>query len=202
METLDALYGLQTLSFRTRVGLAQIFWVPPSSILSHAPRRERVTEVGDGFITTEKRVYRGLVLVAAGIWNGALCPGPTIRALTGAALIYDGTPRTNRMTVWAPYKQALSFERDPGLTWFGDGTSILQKNWKDSRIADSRRRARDHGLTKGPVEVIVGHRPYCPEFRQGYFAQVSPRTWCVTGRAKNGTVLAAYYATKFLEAIE
>lgn len=202
METLDALYGLQTLKFRTRVGMTQIFWVPPSSILSHAPRKERVTEVGDGYIATEKRVYRGLVLVAAGIWNGALCSGPKIRALTGAALVYAGAPKANLLSVWAPYKQAISFERDPGFTWFSDGTSILAKNWRHTRVEDSRKRAREHGLTKPPVEVIVGHRPYCPEHRHGYFAQVHPRTWCVTGGAKNGTVLAAYYATKFLEAIE
>ncbi len=202
LETLDDLYGLRTLSFRTRALPVNLLWVPPSSILSHAPRRERVMEVGDGWIATEKRVWRGLVLVAAGIWHSALCPGPRIRALTGAALVYAGAPKTNQLSIWAPYKQALSFERDPGLTWFGDGTSILKDNWKDSRITDSRKRARTHGLTEAPAYVLVGHRPYCPEHRRGYFAQVYPQTWCVTGGAKNGTVLAAYYARKFLEAIE
>lgn len=201
METLRSLFGVRTLRFKTVGRSVDVYWVDPSSILYTRVRQETVLEVGDGFLKTHKSIYPGTVLVAAGVWSGALVPCPEIRSLVGAALIYDGVPKQNIIRVWAPYKQSVSFQRDRGMTWFGDGTSILYKNWNAvARITQSERRARKHKL-RNPIHIIIGQRPYIPSHKKGYFAKVYEHTYVCTGGAKNGTVLAAYYARKFLEAI-
>jgi hypothetical protein len=48
-------------------------------------------------------------------------------------------------------------------------------------------------------KVSVGARPYVVGNKVGYFEQARPRLWVSTGGAKNGTVLAAWQAYRFLK---
>ncbi len=207
MQVLELYYNVKVLKFRT--GLMNVHidiaWVDPKTILLAEDRSETVIKVGDGVVETsvEGNVYEGNVLIATGVWANYLASGiEQIRPKVGAAIIYNHEIEEPRISVYAPYKQAVSFVRDPGTTWFGDGTAILLKNWDSSRITDIEQRARKwHGLGPERVKrVIVGQRPFTSS-PQGVFKQISPKTWVVTGGGKNGTILAAYYAQKFVEAI-
>lgn len=203
LHTLEYLYGVNILPFKTAAGTVSVYWVDPRKLLKTKVVRETVLEVGDGWIRTAKGTYEGKVLVAAGVWSGDLVECPPIRRLTGLSLMFPGEPKTNRISVWAPYRQAVSFPIAPGKTWFGDGTAILQKNFdQEQRTKDSIRRARGHRLKGAPAKVIVGMRPYIQGEKKGWFKRLHPNTWVCTGGAKNGTVMAAYYAGKFVEAIE
>lgn len=206
MEVLNLLYKVVDIPFVVnKVKTVNIKHVKPSSILSlsRIPNvevvKDKVVMVGDGGVETIKgRYYKGNVLVAAGIWSEQLVVMPDIKALTGTALHF--TQQTDpEVRVWAPYKQAVKFNITPAVTWFGDGTSILRKNFDDTRIEATVNRASKYGL-KLPSRIIVGQRPYI-EGEKGYFRHILHNTWVSTGGAKNGTILAAYQAQQFLEAI-
>lgn len=200
-------YTVRTIPFRTPVGTVDIQWIPPSEILCHAVQAATVEKIGDGWLQTDTgERHEGVLLIAAGIWSkefifaDRLHPISSIRALTGAALRYAGeTPA--RITPWAPFKQCVSFVRNPGETWFGDGTAILRENWTEQRVQQSvSRAAARHQLCGTPFAVEIGCRPYVPG-HAGYFTRLGENVWVSTGGAKNGTVLAASQACEFVRAL-
>lgn len=128
---------------------------------------------------------------------------PAMRGLWGASLWYKGAQiDAPRINVYAPYRQAVAYNLDKNTVWMGDGTALVEKTWKASeaaRVQNTQYRAKGLFKLKGDPVVTVGARPYVEGFKQGYFVQAFPRTWVSTGGAKNGTVLAAYQAARFIQ---
>ncbi len=204
LESLGRMYHIMNLEFTTWMNIkVPIQWVDPKTILERYPTVETVQWIGNGVVETSHRRFYGHVLVATGCWANELINGiEEVKRLTGVALTYSGERDKPVITSYAPFKQAISFVRDLGTTWFGDGTAILAKNWGTEYIEQSIRRAEQlHGLKEDRLFAqCIGERPIVKS-HQGLFEQVSGKTWVVTGGGKNGTVLAAYYAKKFVEAI-
>lgn len=177
---------------------AVLDWVDYATLLWPVDVTDTVEEIGEGSVTLGSgRVLRGKVLVATGAYSGHLLPLPGLKGLVGASLRIPGEVPKPLMQVYAPYRQAMAFNIAPGTVWAGDGTAILEKNWEPApRIAKLRQRAEDFfNLTGGTA--LVGSRPYLD--KGGYFARAGKNTWVSTGGAKNGTLLAAYQAQRFLE---
>jgi glycine/D-amino acid oxidase-like deaminating enzyme len=180
-------------------------WIDPAEVLLPPDAEGTVTEVGDGYVkSTSGNTLRGTVLVAAGVGCDQLVSMPHIKRLVGSSLRLKGQVKEASVYLYAPYKHAVAFNLNKWEVWCGDGAAILEKNWaEDDRVTRLKQRARDFFGLKGVegAEVRVGARPYVEGFKQGYFAQVYPRTYVSTGGAKNGVILAAYQAQQFLEAI-
>lgn len=222
LKIVDETFGLRVIPFRFAGATVDVFWVDPAEIFREAARVSRlvvepVREAGDGWLDMEYAQRRpgGTVLIAAGVWSFDLLRSyfwpvgkkPVMKSLVGAAFTFSGKPKEPTIRVWAPYKQLVSFEREPGTTWVGDGSAILAKNWTAERQADSLLRC-SHFVFPAPLpgqvpllKTQVGYRPYVEGYKAGYFAQLAPKLFVSTGGAKNGTVLAAYYAKKFVEAL-
>lgn len=207
MGVLTDLYPVHELEFITNIPFKtfKAKRVTPSDVLVLPDLTDEVISVGDGRVTMAKQTLRGAVLVAAGVGSSALVNMPFVRALYGASVQFYGYTLTYpRLAVYAPYRQALAFNLANGKIWMGDGTALIEATWRkeqaEREAATVARGEKLFGL-KGSREVFSGARPYVEGFKAGYFAQVSPRTWVSTGGAKNGTVLAAYQAQKFIEAL-
>jgi hypothetical protein len=180
--------------------------VNPADVLLKPDDNRKVLSVGDGEVTfVDRTKLRGTVLVAAGMGCAELLPGmPKMRGLWGASLWSLGEQiDAARLDVYAPYRQAVAFNIDRKRVWMGDGTALIQRTWDATapeRIATTKDRAQDYmGLKLAKTVVVSGARPYVIDHKAGYFAQVHPKTWVSTGGAKNGTILAAWQALRFLK---
>lgn len=205
MSVLEGLYKVEDITFTTHLKLAfKAKRVNPASILRRPDVKARVTAVGDGVVDTEDgQKFRGVVLVTAGAWCKALLPQmPDIRRLYGASLWFPGAQLpTPRLHVYAPYRQAVAFNMDGRQVWMGDGTALVEKTWtkeQDARLAATRARAKSLFKLGGESRATVGIRPYVEGHKEGYFEKLAPRLYVSTGGAKNGTVLAAYNAWRFV----
>lgn len=163
-----------------------------------------VTGVEDGLVLTASgKKLRGVVLVAAGMGTPALVAGvPAMRGLWGASLLIKGQLGSPRLSVYAPYRQAVAFNVSRGNVWMGDGSALSEKTWEKEqaeRLQRTKKRAVDlFELTNAPkAQVFVGARPYVDGHKAGYFAKVAPKLYVSTGGAKNGTLLAAWQALEF-----
>lgn len=213
LRVLHDLYTLEDIDFNMRVGQAKVHHVHPLKILRQGEkyvRQARVVEVGDGWVETSKgERYQGKVLVAAGAWSDKLVVMPRIKPLMGKCAWFPMVPgHEPRITIWAPYKQSVSFnygkslDHKSNLIWFGDGTAILAHNYKPEHDKRLLKHAAEHGLKKSNfLGFRAGIRPYVEGHSKGYFQRVSPNTYVSTGGGKNGVVLAGYQSQKFLEAI-
>lgn len=201
---LDSMYGLNKFSPKVLNKTIDLFYVNREHFLSKQPDiTGHVDAVGDGWLSIDQRVYQGKILIAAGVWSEQLVTMPTIDVLVGSSAIYQRPQHESQFSMWAPYKQAISYQYDTDKVWFGDGTAIKLKNWKseeDKRLKASEERAIKQGLLS-PVETHVGYRPYVKGHKNGYFAKVHTNTWISTGGGKNGIVLAMIQAQQFLKEI-
>lgn len=211
-------FGVQQLDF-ANLGIGgrlmktvRIDWVDPKSILKKPDVASVVRTVGDGMVLLgDGTKLKGNVLVAAGVHSfdllvrgGLAADLPRMSSLMGVSLRFRGQLDNPAMHVYAPYKQAVAFNLTKKEIWFGDGTAILQKNFnRGERVASAIARAESiFGLRAANlIKSTVGSRPYVEGSKNGYFEQVLAKTWVSTGGAKNGTLLAALQAQKFLEAL-
>ncbi len=123
LPLLDRLYGIRHVSLSRADGTAEsLLFVPPSAILEPAPVREAVTAVGDGWLEAGGRRREGWVYVAAGVWCEQFLPGLGVHGRAGASFLFAGE-RPGRLSVVAPGRQAVTFVRDAGTTFFSDGTA-------------------------------------------------------------------------------
>lgn len=200
-KDLDELYGLVKFTPEIAFGKTiDLYYVPRIKVIGHAHKQGKVTAVGDGWIEVNGLRKQGNVLIAAGVWSQFLLPYmPAIETVTGVSFIFNKTIHKPQFSVWAPYKQAISYQYG-NRVWFGDGTAIKNKNWEEERITKSLDRAKNHGL-ENPIETHVGYRPFVKSHKNGYFEQIFENTWVSTGGGKNGIVLAAIQARKFLKEI-
>ena len=204
MNVLRALYDVHDLEFQTN--LFKTFKaqrVDPDLVLVKPDVLEKVERVFNGkVLLANGEELKGVVLVAAGVWSAELVEMPKMRGLYGASVRFDSQLPTPRIHVYAPYRQAVGFQLNRRQVWFGDGTALIRKSWQesqDARIATTINRGAEFFGLRGKHRAQVGIRPYVEGFKAGYFQRVHPGTWVSTGGAKNGTVLAAAQAARFIE---
>jgi hypothetical protein len=194
LPLLERLYGVRTVTLTHDDGRPEsLLFVPPSAVLEREPVRQRVSAVGDGWLEAGGRRYEGWVYVAAGAWSDSLVPGPGVDAREGAAFLFPGAspPRIRHL---GPGRQAIAFGRDPGTTYFSDGTAERDYTPENDRLTLAR--AAGLGLT-GPARRLAGRRPYAPG--GPVFFRAGRRTWVATGGRKMGTVLGASFARRLVE---
>lgn len=211
LDTLDRLYGLQDIQF----GIVKVKWIPPKQILIPPDVVGEVIEIvrgdkGWGVRTKNTGVYftaRHLIL-AAGIWcndllhkiNGVgYVPGLATRQGIAWITPYHEIPKAF-ISPWAPYKQIVAFNREPGKGWISDGTAV--KELTASRMSMSLERCkRALGDSEIKFDGIMGNRPYTPQAKPCYFWRGPDGLWVVTGGAKNGTIAAGWAAYQLGRAI-
>lgn len=211
MSLLDQLYGRRTIPIRVGpLKLDSVAHYPPAAILRPADIRGTVVSVNpqDASVRlSDGRLIRAdAVLVAAGVWCRELLPehfsGIRLTALQGCSQRFAGALPEARLKVWAPFKQSVAFNIEPGVVWFGDGTALKPESFNQTHVERSLAHAEDVGLDRSAlIETRIGLRPYV-RGQAGWFRRVGPRCWVSTGGAKNGVVLAAAQAIQFLNEIE
>lgn len=195
VEVLERLVGIRTVSLTTDDGSFESYlFVPPSAVLEKAPVRELVTAVGDGWLEAGGRTFTGAVYVAAGVWCDPFLPDVKVVGKAGASFLFPGE-REGRIHSIAPGRQALAFVRDPGTTFFSDGTAEV--DYTDEHEHQTLAHAADLGLTSAPVARCWGRRPYTPG--GPVFRKLGARTWVATGGRKLGTILGASFAKRLVE---
>jgi glycine/D-amino acid oxidase-like deaminating enzyme len=195
LPLLDRLYGIRNVSLtRDDGGQEALLFVPPTAILERSPVRELVTAVGDGWLEAGGRLHRGWVYVAAGVWCEHFRPGLGVYGKAGAAFVFPGE-REGRMRQLGRGCQAIAFVRDPGTTYFSDGTA--EREYTPDHDRATLERAAALGLTGEPARRCWGRRPYTPG--GPVFEQLSARTWLATGGRKMGTILGASCARRLVE---
>jgi glycine/D-amino acid oxidase-like deaminating enzyme len=195
LPLLEQLYGIRrvTLAADNNVPQALLF-VPPRVVLERDPVRERVTAVGDGWLEAGGRRYEGWVYVTAGVWCRDFLPGLDVRGKAGAAFTFSGEVE-GRVRALVPGRQAVAFVRDPGTTYFADGTAVLEYTAAHDR--QTLERAAAMGLTGPPSQRLWGLRPYTAG--GPVFHRLGSRTWLATGGRKLGTVLGASCARRLVD---
>jgi glycine/D-amino acid oxidase-like deaminating enzyme len=195
LPLLDELFGLRRVSLtRDDGGAETLLFVPPTVILEPAPIRAHVTAVADGWLEAGGQRHEGWVYVAAGVWSEQFLPGLGVHGRAGSAFVFGGE-RQGRMRPVAPSRQAIAFVRDPGTTYFSDGTAEREHGPEHDR--QTLQRAADMGLTDEPVARLWGRRPYTPG--GPVFRRIGQRTWLATGGRKMGTILGAAFAVRLIE---
>ncbi len=195
LPVLERLYDIGHVTLSHDNGRPEVFlFVPLGQILEAAPVRTQVTAVGDGWLEAGGRRYEGWVYVAAGVWSDRFLPTLSIRARAGAAFLFPGE-RAGRIRPVARGRQAIAFVRDPGTTYFSDGTA--EPEYTEDHDRATRARAAALGLTEEPVRRLWGRRPYTPG--GPFFQQLGTRTWLGTGGRKLGILLGASCACRLVE---
>jgi hypothetical protein len=144
-------------------------------------------------------------LVAAGVWSRELIPTvPPIEAMRGNAQLYKGQIDQPFVSLWAPYRQLTAFNITGEYVWGGDAQAIKAARWDEMRSVASRTRvdnALPPELAAAHERTIPGLRPYVEGHKTGYFDLIGNNLYISTGGAKNGTVIAAYQAKEFADAV-
>ncbi len=195
LPILDRLYGIQRVQLSHPDASVETYqWVSPKLILEKNPLRQLVTDVGDGWLEAGGQRYEGWVYIATGVWSGGFLPGLEVKGKAGSSFIFGGE-RPGRVQPLSRGRQAFAFARDPGRTYFSDGTA--EQDFTPEHDLQSLRRAADLGLTDEPLRRIHGIRPYTPG--GVFFQKIGTRTWLATGGRKMGTILGAACARRLVE---
>jgi glycine/D-amino acid oxidase-like deaminating enzyme len=194
LPLLERLYGIRNVSLRYDDGSTEhLLFVSPTAILEPAPVRQLVTAVGEGWLEAGGQRYAGEVYIAAGVWSGQFLAGLNVSGKAGSSFVFPGE-REGRTRRIARGRQARAFVRDPGTTFFSDGTA--ECDYTEDHEHRTLQRAADMGLTE-PIQRLFGNRPYTPG--GPVFARLAPRTWLATGGRKMGTILGASFARRLVE---
>jgi hypothetical protein len=195
LAVLDVLYGIRQVSLAHDDGSQEsLLFVPPTAIMEPAPVRQQVTSVGDGWLEAGGQRYQGWVYVAAGVWCEQFLPGLGVHGKAGASFFFPGE-RAGRIRHVARGRQAIAFVRDPGTTYFSDGTA--ERDYTEQHDSETLSRAVEIGLPREPIARLWGYRPYTPG--GPVFRKVGARTWLATGGRKMGTILGASFARRLVE---
>jgi glycine/D-amino acid oxidase-like deaminating enzyme len=204
MDVLNQLYTVEDIVFTTNL-LAKFkaSRIDPDAMIVAPDVVSKVTKVNNGVVHLENgTVLKGQVLVAAGVWCAELVDVPGIRGLYGASVRFQAHLPSPRIHVYAPYRQSVGFQLNKKEVWFGDGTALIRTTWEKERTARMaktlERGLQMLGVAGARHKVTEGVRPYVEGHKAGYFAKVGVNTWVSTGGAKNGTVLAAAQAARFV----
>lgn len=195
LPVLEQLYGIQSVTLAHDDGRPETFlFVPPTAILETNPIRQQVTAIGAGWLEAGGQRYEGWIYLAAGIWSEQFLPALGVYGKAGAAFLFPGE-RAGRIRPIAYGRQALAFVRNPGCTYFSDGTA--ERDYTEDHDRQTLQHAAALSLTETPVARLWGWRPYVPG--GPVFRQLWPRTWLATGGRKLGTILGAAFARRLVE---
>jgi glycine/D-amino acid oxidase-like deaminating enzyme len=195
LPVLERLYEVRHVPLTRDDGSAEsLLFVPPRAILERNPIRAAVTAIGDGWLEAEGQRHDGFVYIAAGVWCRQFVPSLQITGKAGSAFLFEGEA-PGRIRVMAANRQAIAFVRDPGKTYFSDGTAEVE--FQPEHDEASLTRARGLGLAESPIARLHGVRPYTPG--GPLFQRLSSRSWVATGGRKMGTLLGAFYARQLIE---
>lgn len=203
--------GLETIQFSVRTALgkltkADVFWSDPKRIMcfKNEAVRQEVLAVRPGEVDlSDGTTMRGNVIVAAGIWSQELLRDYAkldISALCGSAVLTKGRVEDPTIHVYAPYRQAVWFNRGANTKWFGDGTALIQKSFTADAVQRTMSRATDLAKFSGDCNIVSGMRPYTKGEKNGVFRVLARGLAVSTGGAKNGTILAANHALAVISA--
>jgi hypothetical protein len=196
LPLLERLYSLRSVRVIREDGSAEALqFVPPSAVLEATPLRQCVTHVGDGWLEAGGRRYEGWVYIAAGVWSEEFLPGLGVYGKAGAAFVFPGAVTVARMNALSRGRQALAFERDPGTTYFSDGSA--EREYTEEHEWKTLAEAAALDLTDRPLRRLWGVRPYVPG--GPVFRKLGSRTWLATGGRKMGTILGASFARRLVE---
>ena len=183
LPILEKLYGIRSINLtRDDGGIESFLCVPPTKILEANPVRETVTAVGDGWLEAGAKRYEGWIFVAAGVWSGAFLPGLDILGKAGSSFVFAGE-RPARIREIAHGRQSIAFARDPGSTFFSDGTAEINHANEHDRL--SLERAAGLGLVETPIKrhragdrIRVG-AAISAQNRRGWRPAGAGDSWCV-----------------------
>jgi glycine/D-amino acid oxidase-like deaminating enzyme len=200
LQLLDELYRVHDIEFSIRPsGLkSRVHWCDPQLILSPLTRQEDVVAVRPGQVETARGevIAARQVIVAAGFWTRSLLPEFAQVGQQGAAYLWPDTEGDNFISVWAPYRQLVGFNRGDGY-WMGDGTAIKAENWTAERErATYARCAASAPRTAARPKQLIGIRPYAANRKPCLLENPSKGLWVASGGAKNGTLAAGWAAHK------
>ena len=140
-----------------------------------------------------------LLVVSAGIWTNSLIEGvPPVVGKQGVSFRVTGKLENRFVVGWAPYKQVVAHQQGENEIWVGDGSTILQKNWKEATTLKCKERCLTYLDMKSPIvtTTLLGVRPYITKkVKAGdpcYLKQLNDRTWVATGSGKSGTISAGW----------
>jgi hypothetical protein len=195
LPLLDQLYGIRHINLKQEDGSKETFlFVRPSAIMEAAPCHHLVTRAGDGWLEAGGRRYEGWVYIAAGVWCEPFLPGLGVFGKAGSSFLFAGE-REGSIRSLGHGGQAVAFVRDPGTTFFSDGTA--EREYTEEHDRHTLLRAGSVGLNETPIRRFWGRRPYVPG--GPVFRKISNRTWLATGGRKMGTILAASFANRLVE---
>ena len=127
------------------------------------------------------------------MWCERLFPGLGVYGKSGSAFVFAGEGNGCIRPI-DHGRQAIAFAREPGTTYFSDGTA--EREYSDEHERETLARAAALGL-QAPVRRLHGHRPYAPG--GPLFRKIGARTWVATGGRKLGTVIGAAFARRLVE---
>lgn len=211
LKTLDALYGVQDITFALKPGplSATVHWVPPAKILQVPDVVAKVDQIIDRgsfltiqvlnqtfpFGTLSNTFTAHRVVLATGVWAHELTPQFRLEGRAGAAYLFDGEIDPPFINPWAPYRQLVAFNREPGKTWVGDGSAIKAANWNRDRDQQTLSRCAKALGRPESASQLFGIRPYSPT-KPALLSEAgaSGKLWVANGGAKNGTIAAGWCA--------
>jgi glycine/D-amino acid oxidase-like deaminating enzyme len=233
---LDEQYGLERIPFTltpTRALDMSVTRIRPSKVwaavnkpnLIYQGQVTRVFNHNNGvdisFGSAAYSITAKHVVLACGSWSHELVPwAPKPKPQAGWAFTWQDNRKVQPfISLWAPYRQLVVFNREDGEIWAGDGSAL-----KPERLTDWKR--RDESMMRcvratfptgvpseipgdkrtkqmrrfSEAEVIAGIRPYT-EKSEGApcFFETRGRVTVITGGAKNGTMAAGWCAARLKE---
>lgn len=217
MEILDKTWGLIKEDFRYKEQPTTVFRVDTDVVVGWEGKDKANVERIEQLHNYPKVLYRAkddptklfeercrLLIVAAGIWtNELLHPHGyrlDIQPKQGVSFRITHQLAEPFIQEWAPYKQIVAHQQSATEVWMGDGTAILQKNWRDQRDDECLDRClKVLNVKSAPYRKLHGIRP-AVEKKTGICVMDHPwpRVWVVTGASKRGTIAAGVAAHKFL----
>lgn len=205
LDTLDKLYGLESVEFNVRGVKVPVHWIPPAKILKKNYIKGEVCAVDKNIhdswsVELQGSKLKGVmyaknIVIAAGIWAKKFCEiEGGLSGQAGIAFLWEnGDLKTPFITPYAPYRQMVAFNRGDGL-WMSDGTAIKEENWtKERESAAFQRCTKALGWPPQHPQRIYGVRPYS-KMKPCYLKEVDKGCWVATGGAKNGTIAAGWCA--------
>jgi glycine/D-amino acid oxidase-like deaminating enzyme len=132
------------------------------------------------------------VVLACGSWANELAPwAPKPKPQAGWAFTWQESRKVQPLiSLWAPYRQLVVFNREDGEVWAGDGSAL-----KPERLTDWGR--RDESM----MRCVRAAFPKDEEKSEGApcFFETRGRVTVITGGAKNGTMAAGWCAARLKE---
>lgn len=211
MDLLDEVWGLKKETFYVwpmQVPVT-VYRVDTDLVLSYTSNtivNERVTGILPNLPYPkvrfgDKEENCKLLVVATGVWaNELIGQSVKVQAKQGVSFRLFGRIDYPIIKPWSPYKQVVAHQQSSGEVWVGDGTAVVQKNWKVDQASISLQRCREATGLAGLSRMRMGLRPYTDTLpgEPCLLKQIGPRAWVATGAGKSGTIAAGWVARRLL----